>query len=171
MKKPNYLLDKKMEMPSSKKPQFTIREKLWGSFVMGTMLPGCIVSGILVYFSSIMIYQEILAWLKFNASINVSLYYCLTTNSKYCKGIISSIPFDLIPQDFIKWLVYPTDWLGLNSTVVSILKMLPTWLIGYMCAFIIFFGWIYFMIGLFWSINATIHFFLNITKSSKNKDE
>lgn len=104
----------------------------------GVILFSLVTWGALIYYSSVILYQETYTWLKFNISMDIDLYTCLTQNTKYCHEIISIFPFNLLPESFINWLVNPTNWFGLHDLIVPVFKI-PIWILGYVFALLILF--------------------------------
>jgi hypothetical protein len=153
-----------MKTPSNKAPKLTFFQELFYWIMLIAFLPGLVMSGMLFYFSIVLIYQEIYLWFKYAISIDVDVYSCLTINPKYCQDIVSAFSFDLIPQAFTQWLAHPNDWLGLHSIVIYILKIFPIWLLGFICAFAIFFAWLFVIAGLLWITSQIIRFFKVIIK-------
>ncbi|OAI47105.1 hypothetical protein AYO45_01620 [Gammaproteobacteria bacterium SCGC AG-212-F23] len=146
--------------PSDKNQQSSIITQVIGIIIFLALLPGLISSGILFYFSGMMIYQKIYLWLKFGICIDTSIYNCLITNPNYCKNILSNFPFENIPHNFINWLYHPTDWLGLHSTIKPILETVPLWIAGFICAIFIFFAWLFIVVFF-------IQLIINICKKAK----
>lgn len=101
------------------------------------MIFNFILSGALFLFSSLLLYKQIYVWLKFNETLDLTLFNCLMKKSVYCNNLISTFPFNSIPNNFINWLANPTDWLGLHTVIKSLTEM-PMWLVGYTFALIIF---------------------------------
>jgi len=124
-------------------------------------LPGVFYSLYLGSLSFQIFYNKIYMWLKKGQSIDVSTYTCLTSNSKFCSDITSNQPFNYIPQEFIRWIVEPKDWLGLHSFVKYFLEGFPMWFLGFLMAGLILFIWAWLMTGVVLLIQEAIKDFQN----------
>lgn len=126
-------------MTENKKPSLLQEVQIFTILLLFFM--GLYPTIVLCYYSSLMLYQKIYVWFRYDITVDVSFSFCLTATSTYCDKIISSFPFNLISNNFKEWLIHPTDWIGLHGVISSLLGF-PTWLLGYICAFIWFWIWL-----------------------------
>ncbi len=138
------------EIPLSQASNTTNTDKyLEYTSILGLILwlPGVFYSLYLGILSFQIFYNKIYLWLKKGQSIDVSTYTCLTSNSKFCSDITSNPPFNYIPQEFVRWIFEPKDWLGLHSAVKYLLEGFPMWLLGFLVAGLILLMWAALMTG------------------------
>lgn len=95
------------------------------------LTPFCLIAGSLFVYSSIIAYQQLYFWLKSSQYIDTSLYACFTPNKWTGIGPLAYIPESWTKTKLSSWLLHPTDWIGLHKIIVSLFKLIPIYVVGY----------------------------------------
>lgn len=91
----------------------------------------------LIVYAAILFGWQVIEWLRFGNWEPLDLFTLLTTNG----------PFDSGPRSFIvefphggrlvRWLVHPTDWLGLHTVMRFVLSYTPVTLVSFVLGWMI----------------------------------